>query len=274
MKDIIKDRITFLAEKFDVFECDGSLDGVTDKMNELHVDGCLSELIVRDDKVLGIVSKIVNEKGKLSLKVSVSSFIFTDMIIADPTNNKIYVQWMLNLFSRLCKDPETISIAIRLVLEDLPQANSYLILFESNKRKKKFKNLCKASYALKHVEDPTDINQYKSLSQLFDVVDPFIEKEPSSLERILNKFVDSGEAEIPVKDRKYTLFIPKSADASIAFDKFANWCTVKNGNGMFKRYTEYRTPNGDKSNIYIIINNLFFEGKSDELYQVHFLQDP
>jgi len=270
MKDIIKDRITFLTEKFDVFECDGSLDGVTDKMSELAAEGWLSELIVRDGEVLGIVSKILNKKGKLSLKVSVCSFVFTDMIIADPTNNKIYVQWMLNLFSRLCKDSETIPIAIRLVLEDLPQANSYLILFESNKRKKKFKNLCKASYALKHIEDPTDINQYKSLSQLFDVVDPFIEKEPSSLERVLNKFVESGEAEIPVKDRKYTLFIPKSVDASIAFDKFTNWCTAKSGNGMFKRYTEYRKPNGDKSDIYIIINNLFFDGKSDELYQVHF----
>jgi Leucine-rich repeat (LRR) protein len=57
------------------------------------------------------------------------------------------------------------------------------------------------------------------------------------------------------------------------FDSFANWCTCKEGNGMFNNYTtNYKTPNGKKSKIYIIINNEFFNGElnDDTLFQIHF----
>ncbi len=199
------------------------------------------------------------------------------MIASDPTEHKMYLQWMLTLFTRLIKDENTktlassIESAIRLVEEDLPQANAYLTLFEDNKRKRKFKELCKSSYGLKHVIDPTNINQYKSLSQLFDAVDPFIEKEPSAVERTLHKFVESGQALIPVKDRKYTLYIPKTTAASVVFGSFANWCTAREGNGMFNSYTTgHKKPNGKDSDIYIIINNKFFTKESEELYQIHF----
>jgi Leucine-rich repeat (LRR) protein len=87
----------------------------------------------------------------------------------------------------------------------------------------------------------------------------------------MNKFMESGQAEIPVKDRKFTLFIPKTTAANVVFDKFANWCTAKDGNGMFKNYTQnHKKPNGKNSNIYIIINNKFFSGESEEMYQIHF----
>jgi hypothetical protein len=44
------------------------------------------------------------------------------MIVADPTDNKTCLQWMLTLFSRLLKDGSVSSIesAIRFVIEDLP----------------------------------------------------------------------------------------------------------------------------------------------------------
>ena len=179
----------------------------------------------------------------------------------------------MNVFTRFIKSGEhaDISAAIRFVSEDLPQANAYLMLFEGNKRKQKFIELCKSSYSLKHVTDPTNINQYKSLAQLFDAVDPFIERQPSAVERTLYKFVDAGQAVIPVKDRKFTLYIPKTTAASVVFDKFANWCTAREGNGMFNSYTQnHKKPNGKNSDIYIIINNKFFEGKSKEIYQIHF----
>jgi hypothetical protein len=147
----------------------------------------------------------------------------------------------------------------------------YLTLFDINKRKKKFKELCSASYSLKSILDPTNIDQYKNLSQLFDAVDPFIEREPSAVERTLKKFVQSGQAVIPVQDRKFTLYIPKTTAASVVFANFANWCTATKGNGMFNSYTSGNLkPNGKKSDIYIIINNKFFTGESDEMYQIHF----
>ena len=274
----IKDRLTFLAELFDVFECDDEKTNVVDtKMKELVEDGYQPYAIMSDmGTILGILSEKINDKQRKIKKISVCSSVFADMIAADPTDNKMYLQWMLNLFVRLIKDANekintNYQMAIRLVMEDLPQANKYLTVFEDNKRKQKFKKLCSGSYILKDVKDPTDINQYKSLSQLFDAVDPFIEKKPSALERTLMKFVETGDAEIPVRDRKFMIFIPKSLDAATAFDNFANWCTARKGNGMFKNYTEnHRKPNGDKSNLYIIIPNEFFNGKTTELFQIHF----
>ena len=270
----VKDRLTYLAETFDVFECDGETKAVEGKMESLIKNGFSPKLISsRTGVILAISSERVNDKERISQRISVCSSVFADMIAADPTENKMYLQWMLNLFVRLLKTKKTedVEMATRLVVEDLPQSNKYLSVFEDNKRKRKFKELCKGSYILKHVKDPTDINQYWSLSQLFDAVDPFIEKEPSALERTLQKLVDIGQAEIPVRDRKFTLFIPKTTEANVAFEDFANWCTARKGNGMFKSYTENnRKPNGDKSDIYIIIPNAFFEGKTQELFQIHF----
>ena len=269
----VADRLTFLAQKFDVFEYHED-DDVKVKTGYLEFDGYKATPITSNEgAVIAIVSNKTNEKERQLNKVSISSKVFTDMIIADPTENHIYLQWMLTTFSRLLKEGTlpSLELAIRFVSEDLPQANMYLTLFDINKRKKKFKELCNASYSLKSILDPTNIDQYKNLSQLFDAVDPFIEREPSAVERTLKKFVQSGQAVIPVQDRKYTLYIPKTTAASVVFANFANWCTASKGNGMFNSYTSNNLkPNGKKSDIYIIINNKFFTGESDEMYQIHF----
>jgi hypothetical protein len=267
----IKDRLEFLAKSFDVFETDEEI--VTKKLEGLKKDGFDVSFIkdTKKDTLLAILStKKINDR--IQKNVSVGLEVFSNMIAADPTPNKSYVQWMLTVFTRSIKvGGQNIESAIRFALEDLPQANTYITLFESNKRKVKFKDFCKSSYVLKNVKDPTDINQYKSLSQLFDAVDPFIEKNPSELENLLNKFVEMGQAEIPVRDRKFMLYIPKSLNSSVVFDKFANWCTVKPGNGMFANYTTNHTrPDGSKSELFIIISNKFFEGVSNEIYQIHF----
>jgi hypothetical protein len=269
----VADRLTFLAQKFDVFECHED-DDVQKKTGYLEFNGYKSTPITSNEgAVIAIVSNKTNEKERKLNKVSISSKVFTDMIIADPSENHIYLQWMLTTFSRLLKEGtlSSLELAIRFVSEDLPQANMYLTLFDINKRKKKFKELCSASYSLKAILDPTNIDQYKNLSQLFDAVDPFIEREPSAVERTLKKFVQNGQALIPVQDRKFTLYIPKTTAASVVFANFANWCTATKGNGMFNSYTSGNLkPNGKKSDIYIIINNKFFTGESDEMYQIHF----
>ena len=269
----IKDRLEFLAKNFDVFDSDE--EAIELKIQKLKKDE-YRYIVITDGpttesykgNILAIISH-KESKERTIKNLSVSLGVFSNIISADPTPNKSCVQWMLNIFVRYIKENNT-ELAIRFVLEDLPQAKSYISLFEANKRKNKFKELCKSSYVLKHLKDPTDINQYKSLSQLFDAVDPFIEKNPSEMENLLYKFVDIGQAEIPIRDRKFTLYIPKSLNASVVFDKFANWCTAKPGNGMFSNYTNYHRPDGSKSDLFIIINNKFFEGLSNEIYQIHF----
>jgi hypothetical protein len=267
----ITDRIEYLAKNFDVFENDTN-EVLAEKLKSLKDDSTTSVTPITNPsgKVLAYLTVKTNSKVRLLTNISVGMSVFSDMISADPTNNKVCLQWMLNVFSRLLKEG-MVDAAIRFVDEDLPQANTYLTLFEKNKRKHKFINLCKGSFSLKHVKDPTDINQYKSLSQLFDAVDPFIEREPSAVERTMNKFVERGEAVIPVRDRKFTVFIPKTTEANVIFDNFASWCTAKANNGMFKSYTQnYKKPNGKNSDIYIVIDNKFFEGQSEDIYQLHF----
>ena len=161
MKNKLTDRLVFLAEMFDIFPTTET--EIEYKMDELRKDGYEVTAISYDDVIIALVSIKTNQKNRMIKKVSVSSDVFSEMISVDPTSNKMFVQWMLNLFSRFIKDDKTKIQGIRLVGEDLPQAEQYLLLFEDNKRKKRFKDLCEGSYLLKGVSDPTDINQYKSL---------------------------------------------------------------------------------------------------------------
>jgi len=183
MKTGLTDRLVFLAEIFDVFDC--SSEEIVKKISDLEKDNYEVQTIHYEENIIALVSSKVNDKDRVIKKISVCMDVFAEMIAADPTSNKMYVQWMLNMFSRFMKDVKSQQYGIRLVGEDLPQAERYLKLFEDNKRKKKFKDLCFGSYSLKGITDPTDINQYKSLSQLFDAVDPFIEKDPSAIERTI-----------------------------------------------------------------------------------------
>jgi hypothetical protein len=260
----VTDRLTFLAETFDVFEPERPID-------EWKVDEWEPEEIksFHGTRIAVVCSK-KNAKGRVLKKVSICNDVFASIITADPTENRMYMQWILNLLSRHLRTGnfEEIQKAIRLVEEDLPIAKEYLELFDSNKRKQRFKNLIKGSFVLKGIEDPTDINQYRSLSELFDAVDPFIEKNPSEMEKLIQKFVDSGQAVIPVKDRRFTVYIPKTRDASVIFNNYAGWCTCKPGNGNFSSYkSNYKKPNGQESDIYIIIDNKFYTGESDYLVQ-------
>lgn len=265
----VTDRLAFLAEKFDVFEAE-DMESIKAKCDGYVENGWKTSEPCKgsNGSIIGILSRKDNVRGFPIYKVSISYKVFTDMVGADPTENKICLQWMLNTFSKLLKNGEFVE-AVRFAEEDLPQANEYLTLFEANKRKKKFREMAK--YSLKGVLDITNINEYKNLGQLFDAVDPFIERDPSNVESIMKRYVDMGQAYIPFKDRRYTLFVPMTNDASIIFNNFASWCTARNGNGMFQHYTEtYKKPNGKKSTIYIVIDNGFFNGENENIYQIHF----
>ena len=264
------ERLKFLINKFNIIDDE---DLLIKKKKFEQSETTLYELS-SDDKMIGLIYYVETE-NKSKLEYYIASSVFNLMVESDPTNNKMYTQWMLNVFTRLIKS-NNFEAAIRFANEDLPIAGQYLELFESNKRKQIFKNLCAGSFVLKGINDPTDINQYKSLSQLFDAIDPFIERDISQIESLLYRYVDSGQASIGMRDRKFTIYIPYTRDASIIFDKFANWCTCKIGNSMFDHYTKnHKTPSGKVSKIYIIINNEFFNGvlNNDTLHQIHFETD-
>lgn len=291
-----KERLIYLAKEFDVLSPEETkvIIEATDSVNKdktliasaKNTDMAHYEFIRGMDKdVIAIKKIIIEDKKKPTVKISVSEKIFINMIMADPTEQKANLQWMLNTFRRFIKD-ERVNEAVRFGEEDLNVAKQYLTLFEANKRKVKFIDWCNKTEYRKwrnHNKDakesewetleynPSDINQYRSLSQLFDAVDPFIEREPSNLERVMQRFVDLGQAQIPFRDRRWTIFIPLTVDANCVMNNFAGWCTTKPGNTMFNHYTKgSKKPNGKDSNIYVIINNKLFAGESQECYQIHF----
>lgn len=265
----VTDRLAFLAEKFDVFDTE-DVESIKVKCDEYIDSGWKTSEPCKGNRgnIIGILTRKDNVRGFPIFKVSISYDVFTSMVGADPTENKMCLQWMLNTFSKLLKSGEFVEAA-RFAEEDLPQANEYLTLFEANKRKKKFREM--AQYSLKGFKDITNINEYKNLGQLFDAVDPFIERNPSEIESIMKRYVDMGQALIPFKDRRYTIFVPLSTDANSIFNNFAGWCTARTGNSMWKHYTEsHKKPNGENSTIYIVIDNGFFNGENENIYQIHF----
>tara|TARA_R110000796_G_scaffold11198_4_gene37365 strand:+ start:9198 stop:10787 length:1590 start_codon:yes stop_codon:yes gene_type:complete len=318
-----QDRIAFLAEKFNVFtiaeiETDLNQDNgyVYLKDDETDVTirhvGVDSLVGVKPNSVLAaykykivedggaLVSENVNRAikkfkdldvtplfGELSW-LGVSEKVFLDIVAADPTKKKVYVQWMLTMFTRLIKESE-FSEAIRFVTEDLLMAKDYLDLFHKNKTKKIFKEICKKGEEERReqeiiglglrpkpvLNDFSDINQYKTLSELFQSIEPFIERDLSALEREIKVYVKSGQAEVPYKDDKFTLYIPNTIKSSTIFSDFVSWCTAKRGNSNFDGYTRQETPYGTKSKLFIIIDNRMFlptndPNYKDSIWQFHF----
>jgi len=266
-------RLQFLKDKFNIFD---SFDNESTNDDSItFIKNYSSEVIsfIKKNKIKKI-KKDGSEKIKIKKTIHVSDALFQTMVDSDPSNKKIYTQWMLTVFNRLLNDNSTHSDAIRFVEEDLPLASEYLLIFEQNKRKKLFKKI--NSYTLKNINDVTNINQYKSLSQLYDAVDPFIERDSSNLEKMINNFANLGEAEILVNDRNFLVITPKTLAVNVLFDKFTSWCTSKPNNGMFKHYTQsknYLKPDGSNSEIYIVIDKRFLkfdELEDNFLYQIHF----
>jgi len=271
-------RIEFLAEKFKVFTIDETSELISKFTDDVDVELTIISLNKEASDVFGLKEvRTVHKGDKVRYKQSimVSEIVFSKIINSDPSKNKMYSQWMLNIFVNLIKDGR-LNGAIRFVTEDLTQANEYLKLFDANKRKQLFYDLCSSNLLLSKIKDPSNINQYGSLSTLFDAVDPFVERDLSNLAKNMGRFVDSGQALMPVRDRNYTVFVPLTRDANVLFDSVSSWCTAKPNNGMFKSYTNNNTPLGTSSKIYIIINNRVldsnFSGKisNNMLYQIHF----
>jgi hypothetical protein len=250
-------RLKFLKDKFNVLTQDEFMALYNQKLE----DGLLNT-----DKPLPIFEFLKKEN---STKVKYATHInhFNNLLDVDPTKHKMYVQWLLNQSINLLRRGEF----EQFITEDLEKTKLNLELFEANKRKKRFKEKCNKNSALKKIKDVSDINSF-TVEELGIAVFPFKERvNVHEFELLLENLVKDNEGEIPVKDELITVFIPKTQKASEAF-KFTNWCTsIKNGS-MFKHYKtkpNYRRYDGEESDLYIIIDNGFFTGDNERVYQLH-----
>jgi len=266
-----ENRINFLIDQFNVFDVEDMDEVETAYDKEGYPSIIQLKDPLNDDIIALYGERYRNAKSsKVIKKIHIEVNILGRMIAADPTNNKQFVQWMLKVFTNMIKNGEDRD-AVRFACEDLPMAKEYLELFEANKRKQTFLKFCKSNFNLNHIQDYTNINQYNSLTELFDSVDPYIERDVSGLKAAMQRFVNMGDAEITFKDRDFMVYIPKTVHAACVFHKFTNWCTAVPNNGMFKSYTkDHKRSKKRDSVIYDIIPTALFEGKSEELYQLHF----
>jgi len=170
----------------------------------------------------------------------------------DPSPDKKYSFWLLGNYARY--SPANADNQVRGIAryEDIAsRAVPALKLFD------------KLSRTGKIPPEQRDINKYRSLGQLEDVVGPFVEKvKPESNKELADAteraFYTSGEAELVYNSTQVKVVIPKTEEASCYFGVNTRWCTAAKNSNMFASYNK-RGP------LYIILIKA-----ANKRYQFHF----
>lgn len=245
-------KINYLLNQFNVIELEEIIDGA------------------ESPKIFSLLDKELKNKNcenfllELDGEYLIRRPLFDYLINFDPTKKLIYGTWLLNQLKKELKSKDKNKI-IRFLFEDLENISENLSLFENLKKKKIFRQVCKNNLSLHEVKDFLDINAYKNSETLFDAVYPFLERNDSGLLSEIRFFVNLKEAQILFEDRQFLVYSPLSLRASTVFSSFANWCTTRPKNSMFKRYTDKPSSINRKSRLFVIIR------KSDlDMYQIHF----
>jgi len=277
-----EDRVTFLKNQNVIAPeiLDQSVEGEDEKDGEREPGGMKPKKItvdpIENHEGIDIAYIITNRKGKQSIKLT--DLIFEDIVDADPSSNKQYVQWMIKVFMTHIKEGE-VEQAIRFLSEDLPEANEFLEVFDKVKNKKVFKR--SAPNRPNAPQNVTDINQYSSLAQLYSVVSPFVGMEDddddngeSKLWKKLKKYIDLGEARLAYRDNDVMVYMPQTLEASCdPLGPLASWCTRRSGNSYFDTYRQKKKPDGSLSDYYVVMPKKLFDGDDEGgvfPLQIHF----
>ena len=235
---------------------------------------------IQDDSGVDIAYLYTNKKGKTSVKLTEE--IFNDIAEADPTSNKAYVSWMINVFLRHISEDE-IEQAVRFLTEDLPEATEFIEVFDRVKKKKVFKT--GAPNRPNAPSDVSDISQYNDLAHLYSIVSPFVGSGDGDDEDLtpgkklwnkLKKYVDLGHARLAYRDNDVLIYIPDTIESSCdPLGNLSSWCTRREGNTYFNSYrNNNKKPNGDPSDLYVVIPKSMFDGDptGDDVFplQLHF----
>ena len=168
--------------------------------------------------------------------------IFNQIISSDPTwsserPDKMgkFGKWLLKLY-----------MSKSLIIEDLYKAKEYL------------------SYFIKYNNriDVKDINKYRSLPELYNVVKVFMDNPDVATSNSDEVRRIKEGAEKVYEDGEWLIVVPHTKEASCYYGKGTQWCTAaEQSHNMFDHYN-------DQGNLYINIR------KSDgEKFQFHFESD-
>ncbi len=208
---------------------------------------------------------ILNKNGKKTVKLTEASF--NKLVNADPSRNKAYVEWLIQLFNKYAMDD--INHAVLFIDEDLDQATDALKIFDRVKEKKKFR--LNAKFRQGAPENPKDIKQYKDVGQLYTVVVAFdvddededetkteggLSEKGKKLYDDLKSYVKLGQAKIVYQDSKVLVYQPLTLQSSCEpLGSLSSWCTRATPSGGLGAETgreyfhSYRGATGDKSRL-------------------------
>ena len=275
-----EDRVEFLRNQnvIDQQTLDQAVEGENEREDEREPGGGRTRRVtvepIENHEGIDIAYIVTGRNGKQSIKLSPE--IFQDIVDADPSNNKQYVQWMIKVFMNHIKEND-VEQAVRFLAEDLPEANEFLDVFDKVKNKKVFKR--SAPNRPNAPQNVTDINQYNDLAHLYSVVSPFIGAEDddedgeSRLWKSLKKFIDLGEARLAYRDNDVLVYTPLTIDSSCEpLGNLASWCTRREGNSYFDSYRRNNPkPDGTLSDYYVIMPKKLFDGDDEGgLYPLQF----
>ena len=128
---------------------------------------------------------------------------------ADPSKNKAHTQWVLNQYKK-----KTIR------QEDHPRIRTALTNFETHKAKL----------------PKRDINQYKSLSEIEDAVQPHLGSAGSRKQE--KRQTKSGGADLIHDGPELTVHKLKTKEAACQYGAGTKWCTASRENNMFDYYNK------------------------------------
>ena len=205
-----------------------------------------------------------------SEEVAISEDSFEQILEADPSKNKQYISWLLDIYSKG-----------RLKLEDLYKAKEYLTYVY--KYKHKLQDEAEIEFETKDGDgktikekkkiNPKNVSDYWDLNQLYTQIAHLTEMDEEELmsESSVIKSKKEKDVEVVFEDEDWKIVIPLSQDMANLYGQGTKWCTTSrhsNGQGMFAHYTIRNYPG---SKLYIIINK---KAPADERvfhkYQFHY----
>jgi hypothetical protein len=115
---------------------------------------------------------------------------------------------------------------------------------------------------LKPKLEKKDLNQYKTLTELDEVLSKFTDDDEKSNRQLdrerESKFFKDKEAKLFYEDADLKIVIPLTQEASVYFGRGTKWCTAAEKNNMFSYYSKRTAP------LYIVMC------RGGDKYQFHF----
>lgn len=142
---------------------------------------------------------------------------FDQLVQADPSQQKKYVSWLCRLY-----------LSGKLKTEDLYKATQYLDVLNRGKVK------------------GVDVNRFKSLPELFDAVEPYLEKlSQGELDNKHRQKIDK-ETKVIYFGPEGRILSPETKESSQFWGRGTQWCTAADKHCMFSHYN-------DRGPLYIIM---------------------